>query len=269
MPLQSWSKKVRQQDFNLPWAFQIGRDPEASAAGHVKVSALESNTTIEVLNSDITATTEDVNVFFPSFSGSPSGAGQIIRGIHSFSAPNVSADSSTFNIDKSYGLRVENTGTCDITIFNCFRSFIKQYPSESIDSASTIGLGLSAQDEADYADTYTGITTIGTALNLSNDAVNMVIAEIPAPSGLVSAFNSLSSSSSNAEIQAVLDSNDFGAYYGNQLPVATAPLAVHIWQVNKTTPVSLPLVLAPGETVTIGLTKDISEYFYRPFLLTL
>ena len=256
MPLQSWSRKVRQYDFTLPWAIQVGKDAESGVDGQVTVTV----NNVAIKTSTVSSSTEDTSVMFPADPNSPSAAGQIVRGIHKFNTPTMS-DSNSFK----QGFRITNSGTNSLTIFNIFRSFVKMYPVEQLDSASTTGTDLTEQDKLDYADTYSSIATSGSASNILYQSALDVIAEVQFPANLVSAFNSLSSESSQADVEEILNSEDFISYYGGQLPVSVLPPVITIFDSNKTSRIDLPVVLAPGETIVVSLVSELESHLANPF----
>ena len=264
MPLQTWSEKVRQNDFSLPWAIQIGKDAnfEPTDIAQLKVSV----NGVEITTAEVTATTEDINTLFPGNPDSPSGAGQVIRGIHTFEKPATSDNASQYNLSSLYGVRFTNTGTCDLTVFNLLRSFHKLYPNEAFDSADVSGLGMTPTNETDYVETYNKVSTVGTPENLVYEAAVAAISNVPYPAELVSLFNSLSGESTAEEIAAVVNSSEFQTYYGSTILVPNLPFELVLLDSTKTQKTALPLVLAPGDSFVLSLTKDLSNYLYHPFV---
>lgn len=256
MPLQSWSRKIRQYDFTLPWAIQVGKDAESGVTGQLTVTV----NNVSIKTSSISSSTEDTSVMFPADTDSGTGAGQIVRGLHKFNTPDAS-DANSFK----QAFRITNSGANDLTIFNIFRSFVKMYPTEQLDSADTTGTDLTDQDKLDYADTYSSISTEGSANNLMYQAALEITANNPFPSNLTSAFSGLSSASTQSEIEAILTSDDFISHYGNLLPVPTLPTTVTILNSSKTSVVTLPTVLAPGDTIVVPLTQELTDQLTNPF----
>ena len=270
MGLRSWSKKLRQQDYSLQWIISAGKESNDAAGTHLLELSL--NDTIIQSELPVTKSVEEqsyVNEEFNNILGIDSDTvpGTVFRGLHTLTKPTASTEPNpnTLNLSSYYRLKVKNTGSAPVVITSLYSTLRKLYPGESLQDSTFPDNDTSAEDISDFQAIYETIAD-PTSINHILIAASELIEE-SFPSDLTAMFATLTSASTQEEIDTILSSTSFQNYYKNVYPRAFNIIQGRIGTIDGSGTFvvqTLPVTLEPNESVIFAITRQVSNYFYNP-----
>lgn len=264
MGFRSWSKAIRELDWNVNWSVAVGKNND-SGNGAINVYIRHEPTSgtpteIKIVdNGVVTARDIHESLFYEQFESGDSNSlinGEIIRGLDSIVAPTDATDTT-----QKFKLVVENASALPLTVFDGHVSIRKMYPGESITPAESDDHGLTGSELTDLQGRYTELNTDPKFEGFVYSAQTFIDSD-PFPANLTALFNGLSSASTESELQAVLSSTEYQTYYSTSFPKRPFP-ATMVGKVDGTD-TAYPVVLSnTGDRVEFDFTGSVISYYFN------